>query len=186
MMLATTDDLESRLGRPLDNLEQAEATILDVSEVVILYTGQKFARDDYTLRARVKRGYVRLPQRPVHDVTSVTDRHENELSFDWDGIDRVYIRTRALDGRAPVQVVDITYDAGPETVPSVIVGIVSAISLRAIGVDPTEGAVSQEAVDGYSYTIGSAGGARAYGILPAEAKILDRFARKIGNIQVAW
>jgi hypothetical protein len=189
-MTVTIDDLEVRLGRALTDAEvdQAQPLLDDVFGAVQIRTGQKFIQAEYVLRTRVKRGYVRLPQRPVNDVESVfdTDTTPNALEFTWDGMDRVYVHTTTRPNRAPVQVVDVTYDAGPEEVPSAIIGIVCSIAARALGVNPTEGSVTQESIDGYAYTIGSAGGARAYGILPAEASILDAFRRPVGNIAVAW
>lgn len=190
MALATQPDLEARLGRGLtdDELAQANALLDDVSAAVILYTGQKLARATYELRTRVKRGKVRLPQKPVHDVTAVTDRFGNAIEFTWDGLDKVIVDCCQFTGSPPIQVVDISYDAGPDTVPTPIVGLVSAIALRALGIDPTETAVTQESVDGYAFTIGSAGGGRAYGVLPSEGRVLAQFKgrRNIGSIQVAW
>lgn len=190
MALATTADLEARLGRDLtaDELAQADTLLDDVSEAVILHTGQKFARAVYELRTRVKRGVVRLPQKPVHSVDAVTDRFDNPITFTWDGLDKVHVNCGQFTGSPPIQVVDVTYDAGPDTVPQAIVGVVCAIALRALGVDPTETAVTQESVDGYAFTIGSAGGGRAYGVLPSESRILNQFKgrRNIGSIQVAW
>jgi len=195
MSLATDDDLANRLGRALtdDELASSEAILAEVSGAVILYTGQKFIRDDWTWRTRVKRGIVRLPQRPVHSVDSVTDIDGNDIAYTWDGLDRVHVN--ALSGSFQIngttridQVVDVTYDAGPDEVPTDIVGVVVAISLRTLGLDPMEGAVTSESIDGYSYRIGAAGGAGSYGVLPAEASILDHFkgASKIGTIRVAW
>lgn len=186
MTLAGTEDLEARLGRTLtdDEAARAETVLADVSNSVVLYTGQKFTRDDYTLRARVRRSFVRLPQRPVHSVDTVTDRFANTVTFTWDGLDRVYVDCNR-DGCAPIQVVDITYDAGPDEVPEVIVGVVCSIALRTLGMDPTEGAVTREAIDGYSYSIGSTGGAGAYGILRDEKRALDAFRRPVGSIRVA-
>lgn len=185
MSLATDSDLEARLGRDLTDDEAARATAVleDVSNSVILWTGQKFERDTYLLRTRVKRGYVRLPQRPVHDVDSVTDRFDNAIGFTFDGIDRVYVNC-FCSGRPPIQVVDIAYDAGPDEVPSPIVGVVCSIALRTLGVNPTEGAVTREAIDGYSYSIGSAGGAGSYGLLPDEYRILRPYRRVGGTIRV--
>lgn len=185
MSLATTDDLEARLGRDLtaDELARSAAVLSDVSDSVILYTGQKFERDTYLLRTRVKRGFVRLPQRPVHDVDAVTDRFENDVAFTFDGIDRVYIDCYR-SGCAPIQVVDITYDAGPDAVPAAIVGVACSIALRTLGTDPTEAAKTREAIDGYSYSIGSAGGAGSYGLLPDEYRILRSYRRVGGSMRV--
>lgn len=186
-MLATPADVEARLERQLTSgeLSQMDALLADVSSAVQIRTGQKFVRAEHQLRTRVKRGVVRLPQRPVHDVGSVTDRFGNDISFEWDGLDRVHVRT-VRTGRAPLQVVDVTYDAGYDDPPPAIVGVVCAIALRSLGVDPTETSIRQEQIDGYQYTVGGTGSGRAYGVLPDEAEILRRFTRPYGTIQAAW
>lgn len=188
MTLATVVDLQMRLGRDLTQGESArvEALLSDVSAAVAIEAGQKFERSEHQVRARVKRGMVRLSQRPVHDVVSVEDRFGTPVAFTWDGLDRVLINTMAFSGCPPVQVVDVVYDAGPDEVPPAIVGVVSSIVLRALGVDPTEGSVVQESIDGYAYTIGSAGGAGAFGVLPDEMRVLRSFRRPYGSIRGAW
>lgn len=190
MALATEADLEARLGRDLTDEEaaQADALLGDVSAAIEIYTGRKFHRDTYQLRTRVKRGRVRLPYRPVHDVASVTDRFGDSVRWEWDGIDTVFVDCCAAPGQAPLQVVDITYDGGPDDVPPAILGIVCAIALRSLGVDPTEASITQESVDGYAFTIGSTGGGRAFGVLPSEAKILAKFTGPtgVGSMRVAW
>jgi hypothetical protein len=187
MALATAADLQYRAGRSLtdDEAERVDAVLEDVSAAVQIRTGQKFERADYELRTRVKRGFVRLPQRPVHSVDAVTDRFGNAVSHTFDGIDRVYI-THIPYGCPPIQVVDITYDAGPDSVPDAIIGVVCSIALRAVGVDPLGTGMQQETIDGYSYTIGAAAAGGPFGVLPSEAQILDAFTRRGQTIQVAW
>ena len=187
MALATTDDVEARLGRSLtgDEFARISGVLDDVSSSVAVRTGQTFERGTHTLRARVKRGYVRRSQRPVHDVDSVTDRFGTAVDFEWDGLDRVHVQTQCLAGRAPVQVVDVTYDASPDEPPAAIVGVVCSVALRTIGADPLEAGVVSESIDGYSYRLGSASGAGSYGLLPAEADILARHSRPYGNIRTA-
>ena len=195
MSLASVDDVTSRLGRDLtdDESNQILALLADVSDSVELYTGRLFAAAERTLRTRVNGRSVRLPQRPVTAVASVTDIDGNDLVFTWDGIDRVYLGASAVNNFEvdPIptgRVVDITYTAGPATVDSAIVGVVCAIVLRALGIDPTEGSKIQESVDGYAFSIGSTGGARAYGILRGEAAVLNHFkgSRNASSIRTAW
>lgn len=187
MTLATSTDIETRLGRDLtpDEEAQIDGLLTDVSSAIRLYCGQSFERGTYTTRARVKRGMVCLSQRPVVSVESVTDRFGNDVAYTWDGLDRVHINTIRY-GCAPIQVVDVEYVAGPEVVPEAIVGVACSVAMRSLGINPMETAVTQESIDGYSYTIGSSGGARAFGILPNEAKVLDVFRRPYGNIRAAW
>lgn len=185
MTLATTADLEARLGRSLTADEAARATAVldDVSAAIQSYTGQRFSRGTYRVRSRVRRGAVRLSQRPVHDVTAVTDRFGNPVEHSWDGLDRVHINTTCRPG-APIQVVDITYEAGPDQPPADIVGVACNVALRALGADPLDSGVVSESIDGYSYRLGLVGGAGSYGVLPDEARVLDRYRRPYGTIRV--
>lgn len=188
MALAVEADVVSRLGRALTAEESARisALLADVSGSVQLFTGQKFVRDDYTMRTRIKRGVVRLPQRPVHSVASVADIDGNAIDHEWDGLDRVKVTKRSTTTAGLLlEVVDITYNAGPDAVPQPIVGVICNIATRALGLDPTEGGVSQESLDGYAYTIGSVGGSGAYGVQRDEMRTLRVFSRPGGSIQLA-
>lgn len=182
-MLATVDDVEDRLGRPLtdDEIVRADALLQDVDESVKLYTGQRYERADYTFKARARGGYVRLPQRPVHSVDSVT-RDDDDVTFTFDGIDRVYTDCLLDETRRP-PILEITYDAGPETPPRALVGVVCNIVLRALGRDPLDGGTIREQIDNYSYSLGSASGAGAYGLLPDEMRILNSFRRPASSIR---
>ena len=185
MAFATPADLEARLGRSLtaDEAARAAAVLDDVSAAIQSYTGQRFIRGVYHLRSRVRRGVVRLSQRPVHDVTAVTDRFGNPVSYNWDGLDRVFIDTMCRPG-APIQVVDVTYEAGPDQPPADIVGVACNVALRALGADPLDSGVVSESIDGYSYRLGVIGSAGSYGLLPDEARVLDRYRRPYGTIRV--
>jgi hypothetical protein len=187
MALATIPDLQARAGRDLtdDEAARADTLLADVSAAVQIRTGQKFLRAEYTIRTRLKRGYVTLPQRPVHTVDSVTDRFDNELAHTFDGIDRVYVTHRPV-GCPPIQVVDIVYDAGPDTVPDAIVGVVCSIALRSIGIDPLDTGMTSETIDGYTYMIGGAAASGPFGVLPDEAAILDAYTRRGQTIRTAW
>lgn len=191
MTLATTDDFQARLGRDLtdDETARAEALLADVSAAVKIRTTQTFELAETTVRLRIRRDGVRLPQSPVHGVTAVTDIDGNDISFEWDGLDRVALTNRTLavdfaDICTPVTVVDVTYEHGYEDVPEAIIGVVCSIALRAFGVAPTDAAYSQESIDGYSYTIGSAGAAGPFGVLPYEAEILDAYRKPPQTIPV--
>lgn len=72
--LADVTALEARIGRPLtaDEVARAGALLEDASALVRSYTGQTFTRtNDETITARAQQGEIRLPQRPVIDVTEV-------------------------------------------------------------------------------------------------------------------
>lgn len=178
----TNEDLEARAGRSLTEVEQLRTDALceDVSASIIAETGQLFVRAERTWRTRVHREFVVLPQRPVHEVSAVVDLDGNDVSFTFDGIDRVYLARTCRSS------VDITYEAGDDEVPAIVVGVAANIVLRALGVDPiADGAVVQESIDGYSHTLGSASGSGAYGLLPREAEILSGFGFRGGSFTVA-
>src|SRR4051812_38291064 len=72
--LASSTDLSDRLGRPLTVAEEAraQALLVDASALVRAYTGQDFTRtDNETVVMRAQQGEIRLPKRPVIDVTAV-------------------------------------------------------------------------------------------------------------------
>ena len=193
MALATTDDLEQRLGRDLTDSELIRATALldDVSASVCGYTGQSFAAATTTARFKIRNGIVRLSQRPVLAVTAVKDTNGNDAAYEWDTFDRLDVRTQVFDSwsmepyRTALRYVDVTYEHGYGDVPPDILGLVCSITLRALGQDPTEGGVVSEQIDGYSYRLGSASGAGAYGLLPDERECLDRYKRLGGTVVLA-
>lgn len=192
MALFSFDDVAARAASDVSSMEErGDALVEDVSASIQLFTGQQFTRGTWTFRTRIKGSFIRLPQRPVHDVDSVRNIDGDDVGFEWDGIDRVYVHGISgfpwvhLERSGRRNVVDVTYDAGPDETPAVIVGIGSAIVLRTLGVDPMNAGIRQESVDGYSYMIGSAGGAGAYGLLPDEHRVLDHYRRLAGSIALA-
>lgn len=194
MALATVDDLEDRLGRELTESEaaRADAILDDVSAAVILYTGQTFTEATTTIRLKVKYGVVRLPQRPVTEVDAVEDLNGNDVTFEWDTRDRIdvtisgWLNSFEMEPyRLPQRYVNVTYTHGYATVPDAIVGVVCSIALRTLGQSPTDGAVVSESIDDYSYRIGAAGAAGAYGLLQDERESLNRYRRAGGSMSLA-
>lgn len=193
--LATADDVEARLGRSLtaDEAERIDAVIADASAKVRNYTGQQFTRETTTDRFRVRRGIVKLPQRPVIAVSSVISVLSGQPTFfRWDGIDRVSFLMSELDEFEwnPVRLaphppaVEITYTHGYDELPDDIVGVVCSIVTRTLGRRPEDSAVSQESIAGYSYSIGSAGAAGGFGLLPDERATLDGYKGAGGWVDV--
>ena len=190
--LATTDDLEVRLGRALTSEEttKAEGLLADTSANVRGYTGQSFTEETTTQRVKIRNGFVLLPQRPVTAVDTVENTSGTAVSFTWDGLERVYVPAQVPDSfswepyRAPLSLVDVTYTHGYETVPADIVGVVCGVTLRALGQDPMDGGTTQESIDGYSFSRGTTGAAGGFGLLPDERVVLDRYRRQFGSVQV--
>jgi len=193
--LATTADLAARLGRALTTEETTRATALlpDASAMVRTHARQQITRSISTQRLRpygVQKmvgsqlwpSWVRLPQRPVNAVSGVVDLDGVVLV---DGTDFRWIggETLLIVASGPV---DVTYDHGwgdDLSVPPVsndeigildaVAGIVCQIVGRALGRPADETALSQETVDGYSYTVGSAASAGPFGMLEDEENALD-------------
>lgn len=181
--LATTEDLEARLGRSLTAEEAARAPSLlaDASGAVRVRARQPLVETTSTARLRVRGTKVRLPRRPATAVDAVADVDGNALDFTWYAGQVVTLTGYPLGGW-----VDVTYThgypAGDERL-APIVGVVCAMVLRALGVKPTDAGIVQESVGNYSYTVGSAAAAGAVGMLEAEAAIVDAFAGpKIGTV----
>ena len=192
--LATVADLEARLGRSLDATEtiRAEALLASASARVRAYTGQDFEQAETTDRLRVRNGRIRLPQRPVSDVAAVADVDGNAVEHTWHAGEFVDVAALGTIYRFDVEPfangvtwLDVTYTHGYATVPEDVVEVVCSIVLRAFGSDPSASGITQESVEGYSYSIGAAGAAGAVGMLNDEKATLDVYRRKGGTIRVA-
>lgn len=188
--LATVDDLTARSPRALttDELVRAEALLEDASANVRRVSAQQFTPGTSTVILPVRRGRVRLPQRPVTAVTSVqtltgTDiAHRvagNDIRLDLDPINAWEVEPF----RCKPEEVEVVYDHGDETVPPLVVGIVCSVVLRALGTDPTQTGITQESIDGYSVSTGTIGAAGAVGLLPSEEEALREFRRPAGPIR---
>lgn len=192
--LFTVDDVEARLGRDLTAAETArsDGLIADVSAAVRARTGQQLTEATSTdVRLRVRRGKVRLPQRPVTAVTAIKDVNGNPLTFTWLGDDMVQVQPNLdpfsyVPWRNGISVVDVTYTHGYATadMPDDIIGVCCSVFARAVGRNPLDSGVTAETIAGYSYTMGAVGAAGGFGLLADEREILDRYRRKGGFVQI--
>lgn len=205
--LATIDDLQGRLGRTLtgDELTRATNALADASATVRNYTRQQISQSTSTELCRMYGGtlthdgvwypvVVRLAQRPVTAVASVVDLDGNAVTFWWDGGQLVGLAPSATSENSfgdsqisPSLPVKVTYTHGWATgdpVYDTVIAVVCSVAGRAIGRAPEDGAVTQESITGYSYTVGAVGAAGALGLLPEEkerlSEIRGRKARSIG------
>jgi len=191
--LADDTDLEERLGRELTAAEllRTGGLLKDASASVRNYTHQDITFvEDEVVRIKVRNGKARLPQRPVTAVTAVADLNDNPVLYLWEGFDTVCVSPNVPDTfawepwRNGIQAVDITYSHGDNPVGDDIIGVVCSIVLRALGRDPIDAGITQEAIQGYSYSIGSAGAAGGFGLLQAEKDILDAYLRVGGSVRI--
>ena len=188
--LAITADITNRLGRALTASEalRLPSILKDASAAVRNYTHQEFTLGTTTERLRVRRGTVRLPQRPVVSVASVVNVAGGSAPFQWDGLDTLCTTGRGFDtfGWEPFlvapRVVDVTYTHGYNPIPDDIIGVVCSISIRALGRKPEDAGLTSESIAGYSYSIGAAGAAGGFGMLQDERNVLDGYLRVGGVI----
>lgn len=177
--LATVQDLEARLGRDLTPAEAARAETLlgDASAMVKSYTRQTFAfteNDEQILRPTGTE--IRLPRRPVTDVTKVVAVGGAPgipdiplAGWTWDGLDIVDIA--GLDSNIWVSLpawwedfdsgpntYRVTYSHGYSEVPPEVVAVVCSMVNRTL-TSPSlaEGMVS-ERVGQYNYQLQQGGG----------------------------
>lgn len=191
--LATADDVQVRLGRELTTAETARITPLlaDASASVRNYTGQDFTAATTTARLRVKNGIIVLPQRPVTAVTAVVTTTGSPLLYLWDGFEAVITSVNLPDTWAwepftispnGLTAADVTYTHGYNPIPDDVIGVVCSITMRALGRDPLDAGVTSETIQGYSYTLGSAGAAGGFGMLQPERDVLDNYRRNVGRV----
>lgn len=177
MALFELTDLAAYLQQDVDT---ASATIARTMATALItnYTNQNIEAATYThLLPIVGNATIRLPQRPVTDVTSVTvagTTLTEGTDWDWDGITALVV----LDGYVPPTEeswqATVVYDAGYDTVP----GDITAVALALAGQFYTQTpGVASESIDDYrvSYT-GS--GISLDGYKP----ILAKYKMRLGSI----
>lgn len=184
--LATLAQLQARLSTDISNTTRAMFLLDDASAAVRAYTGQDFTQATTTERLKVKRGKVRLPQRPVTAVSAVEDVNNNTILFEWTAGDRVKIqpnldRFSYVPWQEGIEWVDVTYTHGYTTVPDDIVMVVCQIAGRAYGTSPDASAMGSEGIGSYSYSTGGAAASGAAGMLAPERAVLDRYRRHVSS-----
>lgn len=170
--LATPAQLAERMGTPPSDPARADAALTDASATVRAATGQDFTRaaTDSILRARC--GEVRLPQRPVLEVTAVTDTAGAEVAWwEWDQLDRL-----RLDPGYPVVVV--SYDHGYDVIPDDIVAVTCSVAARALATPPEDAGVQSRSITNYSESFGAVGAAGPAGLFNDERAVLSRYQRR--------
>jgi hypothetical protein len=194
--LATVADLATLLGRTFttEQEQQAQALLDQASSVVRAYVRQDITRatttDSFTMRRAdplVHRcgGVVTLPQRPVVSITTVLADGVETLDWWMDGSD-LLVRAWAWDhppaAHQPPQVT-VTYTHGWDPVPGDIQAIVMQAANRVL-VNPS--AIRSETVGGESVTYLIPATGEALGVLLSrtEMKVLDRYRRTAGTMQV--
>jgi hypothetical protein len=174
MALATTADVEARLGRPLTTAElpKAQAWLNDASAIFTQRAVQQFIPGESKVRLFPRDGIVRLVQRPVVEIVSVKDLDGVEIDFTYDGFQSIY----DLGSYTPVIV---EYEHGSDEVPADVVACVAGMVVRTLSIAPDAASgVTQQAVGPFSqsYAAWAVGGQVM--MSPADEKIANAYREK--------
>lgn len=209
--LATENDIEARLGRSLTSTEQtrAAAYLADASALIRKYTKQQFEEvSGDTIVLRPVGTVLRLPQRPVTAVNSVTALASSgglEVAlpvgtWTFDGIDQVDIWPDSFrwminlpdawyDGDGP-DTYRVDYDHGDDTIPPDVVAICCGMVLRVLLSPSLVEGLTSERIGEYSYQLGQFPGGAAAGVTvrlsEADKQALDDagYRRRATTIQL--
>lgn len=206
--LASLTDLSDRLGRPLTATEEArgQALLADASALVRTFTGQDFTRtDDETVVMRAQQGEIRLPKRPVIDVTAVVAVGAGGApdlpvtGWQWDGIDIVRTASDSPSINMPELWYEdeaesypgtyrVTYSHGDAAVPADVVAIVARMALRTMTAPTMAGGLTGETIGPYSYRTDGSGVGTAVVMTDDDRKMLELagYRRKVGMSMVRW
>lgn len=188
--LASQSDVEALLGRDLTTTEElrVDSLLRSASANVRRISTQMFTAETSTdvVLPISRHGKVRLSQRPVTAIASVTDIYDNVLTYtqagEWLTVCSFPINSWELHLPHGWNVceVKVTYDHGGD-VPDVVIGVVASIVARALGTDLTQTGVFQESIDGYSVgssvTMGVVLAQGGAGMLASEIEICESFRR---------
>lgn len=190
--LVTVAYTETLLGRALTPAEDARMGLLiDAASARFRREagGQLITAGTSTHRVPVGRGCrlkaAAFPQIPIVSVSSVTTTAGVDVLFLWDGVTLQYTPPYGYptNGSGFVSTaIDILYDHGYDPVPDDVQGAVANMALRAFGTAPSDGALTGETIEGYSYQRGSTGAAGPIGMLPEEARVARGYRRPLGTI----
>lgn len=204
--LADLTAVEARLGRPLTSLEADRATVLldDASALVRAFTLQDFQRVDHeTVVVRGQQGEIRLPQRPVIDVTVVVAIGAGGapdipvVGWQWDGLDIVRTAPNSPVVNLPElwyeddivaypSTYRVTYSHGSADPPADVVAVVAAMVLRTLTAPTVAGGVTGETIGPYSYRTDGSGVGTAVVMTDADRRVLARYRRKQGMSMVRF
>lgn len=123
-----------------------------------------------------------LPQRPVLDVVSLTERYCGSTEFvaytefEWNRRGNLW---RAGGWGGPGHTVRVTYDHGYDVIPPDIVGIVLSIAARRYGASSND-LLASETIGSYSYTNATAADGTPIGLTAEESDVIEAYKPKDG------
>lgn len=205
--LATADDVVARLGRNLNQVEAAriDSLLSDGSGYIRRYCRKDFQlHEDEVLDIRAAGGVIKLPYRPVIDVTSVIALSGavgvpdvNVTWYMFDHIDEIIVSDPEQSG--VINLPEIWYDIGwfqgtyrvthtwgYSEVPQEVNSLLCQATITVLST-PTMGPLTSETVGAYSYNLRPTGGAGIRAALKDAGmeEILADFRTKQSTIQIA-
>jgi len=174
MALATIVDVEARLGRELTVGEENQATawLSDASAMFVQRAVQKFEVSESTVRLFPRDGVVRLVQRPVIEIVSVTDIDGVELDYTYDGFQSIY----ELGSYSPVIV---NYEHGSATVPDDVVAVVAGMVVRTVLIPADAAAgIQQQSVGPFSQSYANWAVGRQVLMSPSDIEVANYYREK--------
>lgn len=174
--LATPAQLSARMTSVTATPEALDAALTDASAAVRAFTGQVFNHVISTDGLKVACcGVLRLPQRPVLDVQTVTTATvygADDVGFAWDGGDR-------LEVDSPAVRFVVTYEHGYDDgmMPDDVVAIVCNVAARTLGHPREDAGVTQQSITNFSESFGAVGAAGPAGLFDDEKAVLARYRR---------
>jgi len=205
--LATPDDIVDRLGRNLNQVEAAriDALLRDGSTIIRRYCRQDFTYEtDVTEILVADAGEIRLPNRPVWDISSVTWQSGNpgitNLGISWyvfDGIDKITIPSPYESGVINLPAMwqdvgwysdsyEVVYSYGYSNPPNEAVSVLCTAIISELSTPTMSATLASESVGAYSYSMRRTSGAGLNAALldAGMATALADFRRKQGTIAI--
>lgn len=188
----TVVNLASYLQRDLDTAS-ATIAVAGASGIVRAYTRQNLDSQTYTAIKLPIESFdttwgVRLPQRPVTAVTTVTVNGTTYVSgtdYAWNGYSpliRLAWRQWSTSAFQDDPVAVVTYTAGYATVPDEVKAVAYAVAARQY--DNPTGARSWQIDDASETKAGADDDLAGVSLLKAERDILDRYRPRAGSVRV--
>jgi hypothetical protein len=186
--LATITDLEAYLGRTVTDPAQAQALLDNASGAVRRLCGQTISLviGDVEIHDAPYSRYLLLREIPVLAVASIVSEG---MTLDPSTY-RVATRTGAIWANSPFgwgwgssltwpdwsdrQSIVVTYDHGYAEIPPDVVGVVCAMTDRALA-GAGGGGIKMELIGGYRYDLGPNADIGGVGLSSAEAEIIDSY-----------
>ena len=174
MALATIADVEARLGRSLTAGETSQATawITDASAMFVQRAVQKFEDSESTVRLFPRDGVVRLVQRPIIEIVTVSDIDGTEIEYTYDGHQSIY----ELGTYSPVIV---NYEHGSADIPDDVVAVVAGMVVRTLLIpDDAAAGVQQQTVGPYSQSYANWAVGRQILMSPSDIEVANYYREK--------